>query len=45
MSNQANGFQGSQPFISDNEYKSLPLDFLKYIFSQKKQVLKDNYKE
>ena len=27
MSNQSvNGFQGSQPFITDNEYKSLSLD-------------------
>ena len=45
MSNQANGFQGSQPFISDKEYKSLSLDQLKYILNQKKQGLKDNYKE
>ena len=27
MSNQLeNGFQGSQPYITDNEYKSLSLD-------------------
>ena len=45
MSNQANGFQGSQPFISDKEYKSLSLDQLKYILNQKKQGLKDNSKE
>ena len=46
MSNQSvDGFQGSQPFISDNEYKSLSLDQLKYILNQKKQGLKDNYKE
>ena len=45
MSNQANGFRGSQPFISDKEYKSLSLDQLKYILNQKKQGLKDNYKE
>ena len=46
MSNQStSGFQGSQPFISDNEYKSLSLDQLKYILNQKKQGLKDNYKE
>ena len=45
MSNQANGFQGSQPFISDKEYKSLSLDQLKYTLNQKKQGLKDNYKE
>ena len=46
MSNQSNdGFQGSQPFISDNEYKSLSLDQLRYILNQKRQGLKDNYKE
>ena len=46
MSNQAdNGFQGSQPFITDNEYKSLPLEHLRYILNQKKQVLKKSYKE
>ena len=46
MSNQSvDGFQGSQPFISDKEYKSLSLDQLKYILNQKKQGLKDNYKE
>ena len=45
MSNQGNGFQGSQSFISDKEYKSLSLDQLKYILNQKKQGLKDNYKE
>ena len=46
MSNQSvNDFQGSQPFISDKEYKSLSLDQLKYILNQKKQGIKDNYKE
>ena len=46
MSNQStDGFQGSQPFISDKEYSSLSLDQLRYILNQKKQVLKDNYKE
>ena len=37
MSNQENGFQGSQPFITDNEYKSLSLDQLRYILNQKKK--------
>ena len=46
MSNQSNdGFQGSQPFISNKEYNSLSLDQLRYILNQKKQVLKDNYRE
>ena len=46
MSNQlANGFQGSQPFITDKDYKSLSLDQLRYILNKKKQGLKDSYKE
>ena len=46
MSNQFdNGFQGSQPFITDNEYKSLSLDQLRYILNQKKKTIKKNYKE
>ena len=45
MSSQENGFQGSQPFVTDNEYKSLSLDQLRYILNQKKQTLKKSYKE
>ena len=46
MSNQSvNGFQGSQTFITDNEYKSLSLDQLRYILNQKKQTIKKSYKE
>ena len=46
MSNQSvDDFQGSQPFITDNQYKSLSLDQLRYILNQKKQGIKDNYKE
>ena len=31
MSNQSeDGFQGSQPFITDDEYKSLSIDQLRY---------------
>ena len=46
MSNQSeNGFQGSQPFITDNQYKSLSLDQLRYILNQKKKTIKKNYKE
>ena len=46
MSNRSvDGFQGSQPFISNKEYNSLSLDQLRYILNQKKQVLKNNYKE
>ena len=46
MSNQLeNGFQGSQPYITDNEYKSLSLDQLRYILNQKKKTIKKSYKE
>ena len=46
MSNQSvNGFQGSQPFITDNDYKSLSLDQLRYILNQKKQGLKESCKK
>ena len=46
MSNQSvDGFQGSQPFITDNEYKSLSLDQLRYILNQKKKGIKKSYKE
>ena len=46
MSNQSvDGFQGSQPFISDKEYQNLSLDELKYILQEEKEKLKKNYKE
>ena len=46
MSTQmSNEFQGSQPFITDNQYKSLSLDQLRYILNQKKKTIKKNYKE
>ena len=46
MSNQLeNGFQGSQPFITDNEYKSLSLDQLRYILNQKKTTIQKSFKE
>ena len=45
MSNQANGFKVSQPFITDKEYKSLSLEQLKYILNQKKKGLSSNYKQ
>ena len=46
MSNQTvDGFQGSQPFITDNEYKSLSLDQLRYILNKKKKKKKKSYKE
>ena len=46
MSNQSiDGFQGSQPFISDKQYQNLSLAELKHILQEEKEKLKDNYKE
>ena len=46
MSNQLNdGFQGSQPFITDKEYQNLSLDELKLILEYEKQKIKKNYGE
>ena len=46
MSNQSvEGFQGSQPFINDKEYKNLSMDELKLILEYKKEKLKKSYKE
>ena len=46
MSNQSiDGFQGSQPFITDKEYQNLSLDELRYILQEEKEKLKKNYKE
>ena len=44
MSNQSvDGFQGSQPFINDNEYKNLSMDELKLILEYEKEKLKKIY--
>ena len=46
MSNQSNdGFQGSQPFITDKQYQNLSLAELKNILEEEKESLKKNYKE
>ena len=46
MSNQSvNGFQGSQPFISDKQFQNLSLDEIKNIIEQEKEGLKKDYKE
>ena len=46
MSNQSvDGFQGSQPFINNNEYKNLSMDELKLILEYEKEKLKKNYKD
>ena len=47
MSNQSfNGFEGSQPFMKDEDYyKTLTTDELKSIIKKKKKELRKNYKE
>ena len=45
MSNQANGFKGSQPFITDKEFKNLSLDKIRHIIQQEREELKKDYKE
>ena len=46
MSNQSvNGFQGSQPFITDKQLQNLSLDEIRHIIEQEKEGLKKNYNE
>ena len=44
MSNQSvNGFQGSQPFITDKQFQNLSLDEIRHIIAQEKEELKKDY--
>ena len=46
MSNQSvNGFQGSQPFVTDKEFQNLSLDEIRHIIAEEKEELKKDYKE
>ena len=46
MSNQSvDGFQGSQPFITDKQFQNLSLDEIRYIIEQEKEELKKDYSE
>ena len=46
MSNQSNnGFQGSQPFITDKQFQNLSLDEIRHIIEEEKEGLKKHYKE
>ena len=46
MSNQSvNGFQGSQPFITDKQFQNLSLDEIRHIIAQEKEELKKDYNE
>ena len=46
MSNQSvDGFQGSQPFITDKQFQNLSLDEIRHIIAQEKEELKKDYSE
>ena len=46
MSNQTvDGFQGSQPFITDKQFKNLSLDEIKNLIEEEKEGLKKDYSE
>ena len=46
MSNQSlDGFQGSQPFVTDKEFQGLSLDEIRQIIEQEKKELRKDYKE
>ena len=42
MSNQSvNGFQGSQPFVTDKQFQNLSLDEIRHIIAKEKELKKD----
>ena len=46
MSNQStDGFQGSQPFITDKKFQNLSLDEIRHLIAEEKEELKKDYKE
>ena len=46
MSNQSlDGFQGSQPFITDKQFQNLSLDEIRHIIELEKEGLKKDYNE
>ena len=46
MSNQSvNGFQGSQPLITDKQFQNLSLDEIRPIIAQEKEELQKDYNE
>ena len=46
MSHQTtNGFQGSQPFITDKQFQNMSLDEIRNIVNEEKEELKKDYKE
>ena len=46
MSNQStDGFEGSQPFITDKKFQNLSLDEIRHLIAEEKEELKKDYKE
>ena len=46
MSNQStDGFQGSNPFITDKKFQNLSLDEIRHLIAEEKEKLKKDYKE
>ena len=45
MSNQANGFKVSQPFITDKQFQNLSLDEIRHIIQEEREELKKDYNE
>ena len=46
MSNQStDGFQGSQPFITEKQFQNLSLAEIRHIIEEEKKKLKKDYKE
>ncbi|CAH3027681.1 unnamed protein product [Porites evermanni] len=45
MSNQANGFKVSQPFITDKQFQNLSLNEIRHIIKEEREELKKDYKE
>ena len=46
MCNQlTDGFQGSQPFITDKQFQNLSLDEIRHLIQEEKEGLKKDYKE
>ena len=46
MSNQSvDGFQGSQPFITDKQFQNLSLDEIRHIIAEEREKLKKDYSE
>ena len=45
MTNQANGKQGTQPFLTDKQFQNLSLVEIRKLIEEEKESLKKDYKE